>query len=110
VVAEGERDTCAERRVFYRLISGLHTSISTHIAGDYLLDEATTKWGKSYVMMHERVLMHPERVQNLYFTFLFVLRALTKVCDVSVHILCLTIMWGVSPMTLFVGPQIRQAG
>jgi hypothetical protein len=43
VVAEGERDTCAERRVFYRLISGLHTSISTHIAGDYLLDEATTK-------------------------------------------------------------------
>ncbi|CAM6049343.1 unnamed protein product [Sphagnum compactum] len=75
---EGERDTCAERRVFYRLISGLHTSISTHIAGDYLLDEATTKWGKSYVMMHERVLMHPERVQNLYFTFLFVLRALTK--------------------------------
>jgi ERO1-like protein alpha len=50
------------------------------------------QWGKSYVMMHERVLMHPERVQNLYFTFLFVLRALTKVCDVSVHILCVTIM------------------
>jgi hypothetical protein len=60
-------------------------------------------------MMHERVLMHPERVQNLYFTFLFVLRALTKVCDVSVHILPVTIMCGVSPMTLFVGPQIRQS-
>jgi hypothetical protein len=42
-VADGERDTCAERRVFYRLISGLHTSISAHIAGDYLLDEATAK-------------------------------------------------------------------
>ncbi|KAH9553464.1 hypothetical protein CY35_08G011200 [Sphagnum magellanicum] len=75
---DGERDTCAERRVFYRLISGLHTSISAHIAGDYLLDEATAKWGKNYGIMHDRVLMHPERVQNLYFTFLFVLRAVTK--------------------------------
>ena len=28
-------DECVERRVFYRLISGLHASISTHIAGEY---------------------------------------------------------------------------
>ena len=74
----GENETCAERRVFWRLISGLHTSISTHIAAGYLLDEATNTWGRNTALVHERVLQHPERVQNLYFTYLFVLRAVIK--------------------------------
>lgn len=74
----GEKEACAERRVFYRLISGLHTSISTHIAADYLVDESTNLWGMNTSLMHERVLQHPERVQNLYFTYLFVLRAVIK--------------------------------
>ena len=74
----GEKDSCTERRVFYRLISGLHTSISTHIAADYLVDEAINLWGKNTSLMHDRVLQHPERVQNLYFTYLFVLRAVIK--------------------------------
>uniref|UniRef100_A0A7I4DWF4 Endoplasmic reticulum oxidoreductin 1 n=1 Tax=Physcomitrium patens TaxID=3218 RepID=A0A7I4DWF4_PHYPA len=60
------------------LISGLHTSISTHIAADYLVDESVNAWGKNVALMHERVLQHPERVQNLYFTYLFVLRAVIK--------------------------------
>jgi hypothetical protein len=74
----GDKDACTERRVFYRLISGLHTSISTHIAADYLVDESTNVWGKNTSLMHDRVLQHPERVQNLYFTYLFVLRAVIK--------------------------------
>ncbi|KAG0576259.1 hypothetical protein KC19_5G067400 [Ceratodon purpureus] len=74
----GEKDSCTERRVFYRLISGLHTSISTHIAAEYLMDEATNLWGRNTSLMHDRVLQHPERVQNLYFTYLFVLRAVIK--------------------------------
>lgn len=74
----GEKDSCTERRVFYRLISGLHTSISTHIAADYLMDESRNLWGKNISLIHERVLQHPERVQNLYFTYLFVLRAVSK--------------------------------
>lgn len=32
-------------------------------------------------MLYERVLKYPERVRNLYFTFLFVLRAVTKAAD-----------------------------
>ncbi|KAL4555672.1 hypothetical protein LXL04_038299 [Taraxacum kok-saghyz] len=55
---------CQEKKVLYKLISGLHSSISVHIAADYILDETTNQ--------------HPEHVQNLYFTFLFVLRAVTK--------------------------------
>ncbi|XP_074311238.1 endoplasmic reticulum oxidoreductin-1 [Silene latifolia] len=69
---------CQEKKVLYKLISGLHASISVHIAADYLLDESTNKWGQNFEIMHDRVLKHPERVRNLYFTYLFVLRAVTK--------------------------------
>ncbi|XP_057549961.1 endoplasmic reticulum oxidoreductin-1 [Amaranthus tricolor] len=77
--ASGEM--CPEKKVLYKLISGLHASISIHIAADYLLDEATNKWGQNLEIMHDRVLRYPERVRNLYFTFLFVLRAVTKASD-----------------------------
>eukprot|EP00249_Psilotum_nudum_P018259 c26718_g1_i1 orf=619-1977(+) len=81
-VLRGEsKATSAEKRVLYRLISGLHSSISIHIAADYLIDEVNDKWGPSPRLVYERVLRHPERVENLYFTFLFVLRAVTKAAD-----------------------------
>lgn len=37
------------------------------------------QWGHNLELLNDRVLKHPERVRNLYFTFLFVLRAVTKV-------------------------------
>ncbi|RWW65324.1 hypothetical protein BHE74_00027370 [Ensete ventricosum] len=70
---------CQEKKVLYKLISGLHASISVHIAADYLLDETDNLWGENLELLYDRVLKHPERVRNLYFTFLFVLRAVTKV-------------------------------
>ncbi|CAH2068554.1 unnamed protein product [Thlaspi arvense] len=36
------------------------------------------KWGNNPELMYDCVLRYPERVKNLYFTFLFVLRAMTK--------------------------------
>ncbi|MFS7929453.1 putative endoplasmic reticulum oxidoreductin 1, ERO1-like superfamily [Helianthus anomalus] len=71
-------ESCQEKKVLYKLISGLHSSISVHIATDYLINENTNQWGANLQLMYDRVLKHPERVQNLYFTFLFVLRAVTK--------------------------------
>ncbi|KAK7304600.1 hypothetical protein VNO77_42483 [Canavalia gladiata] len=35
------QELCLEEKIWYKLISGLHPSISIHIAADYLLDEAT---------------------------------------------------------------------
>eukprot|EP00262_Sarcandra_glabra_P006709 TRINITY_DN19203_c0_g1_i1.p1 TRINITY_DN19203_c0_g1~~TRINITY_DN19203_c0_g1_i1.p1 ORF type:complete len:449 (-),score=62.39 TRINITY_DN19203_c0_g1_i1:240-1586(-) len=72
---------CQEKRVLFKLISGLHSSISVHIASDYLLDEAISLWGQNLELMYDRVLRYPDRVKNLYFTFLFVLRAVTKAAD-----------------------------
>ncbi|CAN6439431.1 unnamed protein product [Victoria cruziana] len=74
-------DSFQERKVLYKLVSGLHSSISVHIASDYLLDEATNLWGQNLELLYDRVLRYPERVRNLYFTFLFVLRAVTKAAD-----------------------------
>lgn len=37
------------------------------------------QWGQNLTMLYDRVLRYPDRVRNLYFTFLFVLRAVTKV-------------------------------
>ncbi|KAJ6724271.1 ENDOPLASMIC RETICULUM OXIDOREDUCTIN-2 [Salix viminalis] len=74
-------EICQEKKVLYKLISGLHSSISIHIAADYLLDESTNKWGQNPELMYDRVLRYPDRVRNLYFTFLFVLRAVTKAAD-----------------------------
>ncbi|KAL8148681.1 hypothetical protein AgCh_005876 [Apium graveolens] len=74
-------ESCQEEKVLYKLISGLHSSISIHIAADYLLDVKTNQWGENLPLMYDRVLRYPDRVKNLYFTYLFVLRALTKASD-----------------------------
>ena len=58
----------------------MHASISAHIAADYLLDEMNGVWGPSKAQFQAR-LAGPEaedRVANLYFTYLFVLRAVLK--------------------------------
>ncbi|XP_068645537.1 endoplasmic reticulum oxidoreductin-1-like [Aristolochia californica] len=74
-------ELCQEKRVLYKLISGLHSSITVHIAADYLLDDATNLWGQNLELMYDRVLRYPDRVKNLYFTYLFVLRAVMKAAD-----------------------------
>ncbi|KFK36799.1 hypothetical protein AALP_AA4G173000 [Arabis alpina] len=71
-------ESCQEENILYKLVSGLHSSISVHIALDYLIDEATNLWGQNLTLLYDRVLRCPDRVRNLYFTFLFVLRVVTK--------------------------------
>lgn len=40
IFADPSEDMCQEKKALYKLISGLHSSISVHIAYDYLLDES----------------------------------------------------------------------
>ena len=58
----------------------MHASISAHIAKDYLLDEAANEWGPNLALFRARLGNEGvrERVENLYFTYLFVLRATLK--------------------------------
>nr|XP_015218063.1 PREDICTED: ERO1-like protein beta [Lepisosteus oculatus] len=78
---------CLEKRVFYRLISGLHSSINIHLCAKHLLDEGwgKTVWGPNVKEFHHRFDPAetkgegPRRLKNLYFLYLIELRALSKV-------------------------------
>ncbi|KAJ8309165.1 hypothetical protein KUTeg_014039 [Tegillarca granosa] len=79
---------CLEKRAFYRLISGLHTSINIHLSAKYLLPAkngyGTGKWGHNVQEFLKRFSREqtngegPQRLKNLYFTYLVVLRAVAK--------------------------------
>ncbi|KAK3054266.1 endoplasmic oxidoreductin-1 [Extremus antarcticus] len=77
---EPEDDECLEKRVFYRVISGMHAAISTHLCFDYL-NQTTGAWGPNLQCYKERLHSHPERISNLYFNYAFVLRAVGKLRD-----------------------------
>ncbi|TYZ66671.1 hypothetical protein PybrP1_000578 [[Pythium] brassicae (nom. inval.)] len=66
---------CLEERVYYRLISGLQASINTHIALRYKYGDT---WDTNPSLFVNRVGKHRERLENLYFTYLFVMRALGR--------------------------------
>ena len=70
-------DSCLEKRVFYRIISGMHASISTHICNDYL-NQTTGTWGPNLQCYTDRLATHPERISNLYFNYALLLRATAK--------------------------------
>lgn len=70
-------DSCLEKRVFYRIISGMHASISTHICNDYL-NQTTGTWGPNLACYTSRLATHPEHISNLYFNYALLLRAVAK--------------------------------
>ncbi|KAG8014495.1 ERO1-like protein beta [Nibea albiflora] len=81
------RGLCLEKRVFYRLISGLHSSINIHLCAEYLLDEGWGRsvWGPNVQEFRQRFDTAEtkgegtRRLKNLYFLYLIELRALYKV-------------------------------
>ena len=70
-------DSCIEKRVFHRVISGMHASISTHLCWDYL-NRTTGQWTPNLECFKERLHGHPERISNLYFNYALLLRAVAK--------------------------------
>lgn len=70
-------DECLEKRVFYRVVSGMHASISTHLCWEYL-NQTTGEWGPNIQCYKDRLHGFPDRVSNLYFNYALLLRAVTK--------------------------------
>ncbi|XP_056463339.1 ERO1-like protein alpha [Gadus chalcogrammus] len=77
---------CVEKRAFYRLISGLHSSINIHLSARYLMDDNwfQKKWSHNVSEFQQRFDSEltagegPKRLRNLYFLYLIELRALAK--------------------------------
>ena len=72
-----QSNVCVERKVFYRLLSGLHSSISAHIAWEYF-DRQTNGWVRNATLYERRLGEFPDRIRNLNFLYLFVLRAISQ--------------------------------
>lgn len=68
---------CLEKRVFHRLISGMHASISTHLCWDYL-NKTTGQWHPNLQCFKQRLYNHPEWISNMYFNYALVSRAVAK--------------------------------
>lgn len=73
-------EVCLEKRVFYRVISGLHSSISIHICDEYF-NQTTGEWSANLDCFVSRIGSHPERLHNVYFTHTLLMRALVKLSD-----------------------------
>ena len=72
-------------------MSGLQSSIATQIARDYYFapkpgETHNGRWGTNIPMFIKAVGAHPSRVANLYFTFLFVTRAVAKAQELLLDI------------------------
>ncbi|KAI0743525.1 endoplasmic oxidoreductin [Daedaleopsis nitida] len=68
---------CLERRVYYKVVSGLHASISTHICHD-TMNQTTGEWGPDLQCFISRVAAYPERLQYIYFDAVLLLRAVAR--------------------------------
>jgi len=62
--------------VFYRLISGLHASTTAHICENF--HHPDNSWGPNLDMFIWRLGAFPDRMKNIYFTFVYLLRAANK--------------------------------
>jgi ERO1-like protein beta len=71
------QEECLEKRVFYRVMSGMHASISTHLCWDFL-NQTTGKWTPNLQCYVQRLHKFPDRISNLYFNFALVTRAVAK--------------------------------
>lgn len=92
---------CLEKRVFYRVVSGLHSSINIHLCSNYLLTETQKNlnfitpsqlWGQNLQEFRNRFdptitnEEGPQWLRNLYFVYLLELRALEKASAYFSHL------------------------
>ncbi len=75
-----EAGQCLEKRVFYRIISGMHASISTHLCNEWF-DPMAREWGPNMKCFMTRVGNFPDRLSNIYFNYALVSRAILKLRD-----------------------------
>ncbi|KAF3920861.1 hypothetical protein ABW21_db0203634 [Orbilia brochopaga] len=77
LIAPPPEEQCLEKRVFYRVLSGMHASISMHLCYDFL-NQTTGKWAPNLQCYKERLHNYPDRIQNMYFNYAILLRAVAK--------------------------------
>lgn len=80
MAANEEPESCVEKNLFYRLISGLHASIAVHLSNEYL-DPVTETFHPNLKVFMERVGKFNDRLSNIYFNYALVSQAIVKLAD-----------------------------
>jgi len=73
-----DSETCMEKRVYYKLISGLHASISTNVCY-YWLDTKTGVWDRNVECFKWKIGKFPDRIENIYLNYAIYIRAINKI-------------------------------
>lgn len=81
----GESGQSLAKNAFYRLVSGFHASIATHLSNDHLNTD-TGKWEPDLDLFMARVGNFPDRVSNIYFNYAVVSKALYKIKPYLKHL------------------------
>lgn len=76
-LALNAENQCIEQRLFYRILSGMHSSVSAHLCYESL-NQSTGKWSPNRECFMSRVGRYPERLNNLFFNYAVVSRAVAK--------------------------------
>ena len=67
--------SCVEERVFFRIISGLHGSTTAHLSAQHQHTQAG--WVPNLDLFIWRLGVFPDRLKNIYFNYVFLLRAVS---------------------------------
>ena len=78
LTSQTARKMCLETRTFYKLVSGLHSSILVHLCSNYLLEDGDKPvWGRNYEEFNRRIrpgttdgVEEADRLWNIYFLYL----------------------------------------
>ena len=79
---------CLEEQIFHKIISGLHTSISSHLSRLHKNITKTVQWADrnddnrfhfNHTEYQARVLSHPDRLDNLLFLYEILARAIQQI-------------------------------
>lgn len=71
----------------YRIISGVQVNINMHISHYYLDDieevseMANANFYQNYQIYYERIGAHPDRIQNLFYTYVFLIHTIDTLSD-----------------------------
>ncbi|KAI3637911.1 hypothetical protein MIR68_004560 [Amoeboaphelidium protococcarum] len=128
---QGLEELCVEKRMFYRVISGLHASISTHLCYEYYYHkvkhntedggvEEVAQWKPNKACFMDRVGNHEDRVNNLYYLQAILLQALYKMkatlqnyqfCGSDIHeeVRTMAILDKIQSVVMNKGPFIDQS-
>lgn len=88
-------DLCMEERLFYKIISGMHSNINLHLSKNYLKEDleqdlnknnfnsASDKYSEldyfiNATLANDRVLKYPDRINNLFYLYSIILKSLKK--------------------------------